>query len=171
MAKSCCRMELVWQQDGRIGRFVERCVCHAAQNGATSERAQFYHAVALRKMIGGPRFVAAYKDVTDLINDPWQWPPSLSWLLLTLLEPHLDKRKRLIVTAFLFQNGVSPYWIRVFYRANSSLRDDAAWRDVESLLKQLAIDESRGAHKFYAFDLLRGCVCWLDGTPRDARHI
>ena len=95
MAKSCCRMELVWQQDGRIGRFVERCVCHAAQNGATSERAQFYHAVALRKMIGGPRFVAAYKDVINLINDPWQWPPSLSWLRLTPLEPH--KWKRLVV--------------------------------------------------------------------------
>ena len=69
-----------------------------------------------------------------------------------------------MVTAFLFQNGVSSYWIRVFYRANCSLRDDAAWRDVESLLQQFGSDESRRTHKFYAFDLIRGRVCWLDGT-------
>ena len=47
-----------------------------------------------------------------------------------------------------------------------SLRDDAAWRDVESLLKQFGSDESRRTHTFYAFDLIRGRVCWLDGTTR-----
>ena len=167
-------MQLVWQQDGRFGRFVERCVCHAAQNSASSERAQFYRAVALRKKSGGPFFIAAYKQLVYFVGDPWRWPACLSWLRLALLRPHLKKKERLMVTAFLFQNGVSSYWIRVFYRANCSLRDDAAWRDVESLLKQFGSDESRRTHKFYAFDLIRGRVCWLDRSSNcmhDVRRV
>lgn len=102
--------------------------------------------------------------IQDIIGDAKHWPFSIRRLFWTKHIKHWD---RLLLTAFVYVNGLNPDIFLEWAYLLELGRDSAAYKHFESLLKEQYPNKS---YKLYAWNVTNRRYEYIDGSVRHYLH-
>ena len=148
--------------------------------GTNRSRALYKRTLSIKKRCSD-RFARAFDALTIATGDPLNWPEHICAerkgrqahesedFRRLLLKSHLKHGERFKLTLFLLSNGVAPWIIKEYYRANCSLRDESAERSVAAMIDEFGSPTSDKWKAWTSFDLVTRRWEKMAGDKNDRR--
>lgn len=111
-----------------------------------------------------------WSSIQDIVGDAKKWPVMIRRLFWTKNLTHFQ---RILVSAFVFVNGLNPVVFLDWVDLMGLCRDNSGRKEFESLFK--AFEEGKYPTGIYAYNVTMNYYQYLDGTkrfytPKHLRH-
>ena len=98
----------------------------------------------------------------DLLGNCNEWPFNIRKLFQT---KHLNNYQRLLITAFIFINGLDPEIFFEWCQLLGLLRDNSAYRHVRYLLDKF-LNSNKYDHTIYGYSVIKNKYVYINGHTR-----